>query len=244
MINMPQQDTADLISLRKDLKKRASAKKAKISARFFKTGPGEYGEDDVFIGVVMPDTRRVAKMYTGLSLPETEKLLHSRIHEERMCALLILIERFKGGSQPDRERIYKLYLKNTKYINNWDLIDLSAPHIVGEFLADKPKVILYKLAKSKSLWERRIAVLSTFNFIYKGKSQETLKIAEILLDDEHDLIQKAVGWMLRETGKRCSEKILEDFLHKRYKQMPRTMLRYAIERLPEARRKAYLGGTI
>lgn len=244
MINMPRQDTADLISLRKDLKKRASAGKAKISARFFKTGPGEYGEGDVFIGVVMPDNRLVAKMYTGLSLPKIEKLLHSRIHEERMCALLILIEKFKGGSQPDRERIYKLYLKNTKYINNWDLIDLSAPHIVGGFLADKPRDVLYGLAKAKSLWERRIAMLATFNFIYHGEHQDALKIAEILLSDEHDLIQKAVGWMLRETGKRCSEKILEDFLQKRYKQMPRTMLRYAIERLPEARRKAYLGGTV
>jgi 3-methyladenine DNA glycosylase AlkD len=241
---MPKHDTAGLILLRADLRKYASKEKAKILARFFKTGPGEYGEGDVFIGVVVPDTRRVAKAYINISLPEAEELLHSKIHEERLCAVLILIEKFRKGDQKTREQIYKFYLENTGYINNWDLIDLSAQHIVGEFLADKPKAVLYELARSKSLWERRIAVLSTFNYICRAKHEETLKIAEILLNDEQDLIQKAVGWMLREVGKRCSEKILEDFLQSRYKKMPRTMLRYAIERLPEARRKAYLKGLV
>jgi 3-methyladenine DNA glycosylase AlkD len=186
---MPKHDTAGLILLRAGLKKYASKEKAKILASFFKTGPGEYGEGDIFIGVVVPDTRRVAKLYSSISLLEAERLLHSKIHEERLCAVLILIEKFRNGDQKTREQIYKLYLENTGYINNWDLIDLSAQHIVGEFLADKPKAILYKLAQSKSLWERRIAMLSTFNYIYKGEHQETLKIAEILLHDELDLIQ-------------------------------------------------------
>ena len=241
---MAQPKIADLTLLRADLKKRASAKKAKVLARFFKTGSGEYGEGDIFIGVVVPDTRRVAKSFVTINLREAEELLHSKIHEERLCAILILLEKFRKGDQKTRERIYKLYLENTKYINNWDLIDLSAQYIVGEFLIDKPKDILYELAKAKSLWERRIAMLATFNYICRGKHQETLKIAEILLQDEQDLIQKAVGWMLREVGKRCSEKTLEDFLQERYKQMPRTMLRYAIERLPEKKRQSYLNGTM
>lgn len=226
--------------MRADLKKRANAKKAKLLARFFKTGVGQYGEGDIFSGVMVPQTRQVAKSYANISLREAKELLHSKIHEERLCALLILIEKFKKSDETAREKIYKLYLKNTAHINNWDLVDLSAHRIVGGYLAEKPKDILYKLAKSKSLWERRIAVIATFNFINRGEYADSLRLAEILLHDEHDLIQKAVGWMLREVGKRCSEKILEDFLYTRYKQMPRIMLRYAIERLPEARRKAYL----
>ena len=236
--------TSELALLQGDLKKSASAKKAKLLARFFKTGPGQYGEGDIFIGVMVPDTRRVAKAYAAISLQAAEKLLHSKIHEERLCAILILIEKFRKADQKTKKQIYKLYLKNTAHINNWDLVDLSAHHIVGEFLAGKSKDILYQLAKSQNLWERRISIIATFNYIYHGKSAEALKIAKILLRDEHDLIQKAVGWMLREVGKRCSEKILEDFLKKYYKKMPRTMLRYAIERLPETRRKAYLNGII
>jgi len=232
-----------LKNLKAELKKFASPQKTKILARFFKTGKGEYGEGDVFIGVVVPNIRKIAKKYFNLiSLNMAEELLHSKIHEERLCALLILIEKFRKSDEKVKERIYKLYLKNTKHINNWDLVDLSAQHIVGEFLFDKPKTILYKLAKSKNLWERRISMLATFNYIYKNQCKETLKISEILLKDEHDLIHKSVGWMLREAGKHCSQEILEDFLKKHYKQMPRTMLRYAIERLPEKKRKLYLGG--
>ncbi|MCR4275674.1 MAG: DNA alkylation repair protein [Candidatus Wolfebacteria bacterium] len=241
-----------LKNLKTELKKFASPQKAEILARFFKIGKGEYGEGDIFIGVVVPDIRKTAKKYNAIGLRETEKLLHSKIHEERLCALLILVEKFRNGGEKTKEQIYKLYLKNTKYINNWDLVDLSSHHIVGEFSSDKPtdklikkpKSVLYKLAKSKNLWERRIATLATFNFINKGQHKETLKIAEILLKDKHDLIHKAVGWMLRETGKRCSREILEDFLKKHYKQMPRTILRYAIEKFPEKKRKSYLGGKI
>lgn len=214
-------------------------------ARFFKTGPGQYGEGDIFGGVTVPDERKIAKKYWNLfSLADAEKLLKSKIHEERMVALFILIEKFKKGDARKRERVYKIYLRNTRHINNWDLVDLSAPNIVGEFLRDKPKAILYKLAKSGNLWERRIAILATFNFIYYGKCGETLKIAKILINDKHDLIHKAVGWMLRETGKRCSQKTLEKFLKPRYKKMPRTMLRYAIEKMPEAKRKKYLKGIV
>ncbi len=234
-----------LKNLKAELKGFASPQKAKILARFFKTGKGEYGEGDIFIGVVVPDIRNISKKYFDLiNLNKAKELLHSKIHEERLCALLILIEKFRKGNEKIKERIYKLYLKNTKYINNWDLVDLSAQHIVGEFLHNKSKSVLYKLAKSKKLWERRISILATFNYIYKNQCKETLKIAEILLKDEHDLICKAVGWMLREVGKRCSQEILENFLKKHHRQMPRIMLRYAIERFPEKKRKLYLSGKI
>ena len=165
------------------------------------------------------------------------------MHEERLVALFILIHKFQAGDDKQKEKIFKLYLKNTKYINNWDLIDLSANKIAGEYLINKPKKILYKLAKSKSLWERRIAIMSTFQFIKNNQFEETLKISNLLLKDEHDLIHKAVGWMLREVGKR-SLAIEESFLRKLYKRMPRTMLRYAIERFPEKKRQAYLKGKI
>ena len=234
-----------LKNLKAELKGFASPQKAKILARFFKTGKGEYGEGDIFIGVVVPDIRNISKKYFDLiNLNKAKELLHSKIHEERLCALLILIEKFRKGDKKTKEQIYKLYLKNTKYINNWDLVDLSAQHIVGEFLHNKSKSVLYKLAKSKKLWERRISILATFNYIYKNQCKETLKIAEILLKDEHDLICKAVGWMLREVGKRCSQEILENFLKKHHRQMPRIMLRYAIERFPEKKRKLYLSGKI
>ena len=193
---------------------------------------------------MVPATRQVARKYAGLSLPETKKLLHSKIHEERLCAILILIEKYRKADDGLKEDIYNFCLTNTRFINNWDLIDLSAPHIIGDFLRDKSKVKLYQLAKSKRLWERRISILATFNFIYRGRPEETLKIAKLLLDDKHDLIHKAVGWMLREVGKRCSQKTLEDFLLPRYKNMPRTMLRYAIERLPPTTRNAYKQGKV
>lgn len=233
-----------LQNLKKDLKKLSSPTRAISSLRFFKTGKGQYGEGDKFIGITVPDIRKVSKQYLDLSLEDVLSLLHSPIHEERLCALLILVSQYQKGDNKKQKQIFDLYLKNYKYINNWDLIDLTAPRIVGAYLFDKPKDILYKLAKSKNLWQRRVAILATFQFIYYGQSQDTLKISKILLHDEHDLIQKAVGWMLREVGKRVDEKILLDFLKDNYKIMPRTMLRYAIERLPNSKRLAYLQGRI
>ncbi len=230
--------------VRADLKKLARKDKANTLQRFFKTGPGQYGEGDKFIGVMVPDIRQVSQKYRDLSSREVLDLLHSTFHEERLCALLILVDQYQKGDSKKQEQIFDLYLKNYKYINNWDLIDLTAPRIAGAYLMDKPKDILYKLARSKNLWQRRVAILATFQFIYYGQSKETIKIAKILLHDEHDLIQKAVGWMLREVGKRCDGQILLDFLNKHYKVMPRTMLRYAIERLPESKRLAYLRGEV
>lgn len=232
-----------LTNLKKELKSKASSKRAKNLQRFFKTGPGEYGEGDIFLGIKLPDSRVIVKKYGGLDLRKVEKLLHSKIHEERSVALGILVQQFQKGDKKQKEKIFKFYLKNTKNVNNWDLVDGSAHKIVGEYLIDKPKKILYQLAKSKNLWERRIAVISTLQFIKDNKFKESLKISEIFLKDEHDLIHKAVGWMLREIGKK-SLKTEEKFLKKHYKKMPRTMLRYAIERFPEKRRKMYLKGRI
>ena len=233
-----------LNDLKADLRKFANAEKAKIYGRFFKTGPGQYGEGDQFIGVTVPETRSVAKKFQELPFVDLQKLLHSPTHEERLCALLILIEQFQSASrrsdESTKEKIYNFYLANTGYINNWDLIDLSADQIVGGYLQDKPKDILKKLALSDSVWERRVAILSTFHFIKSEEPKYTLKIAGILLNDKHDLIQKAVGWMLREVGKRCSEKDLTDFLDKHALTMPRTALRYAIERFSEEKRQGYL----
>jgi len=223
--------------LRKELKAKASPKKAKLLQRYFKTGPGEYAEGDVFLGVVVPELRKIAKKYAAFELADALKLLHSKIHEERLIALLMMVDKFQA--EEEQERIYNLYLQNTKYINNWDLVDLSSHEIVGEYLKDKPRDVLYKLAKSKNIWEKRIAVLATFNFIKDNEFAESLKIAKILLNDEHDLIHKAVGWMLREVGKR-DLKTEEEFLKKHCKKMPRTMLRYAIEKFPERKRKRYL----
>src|SRR3989339_304831 len=243
-----------MLAIQKELKKYSSSKKVEILQRFFKTNTGEYGEGDKFIGIVVPDIRKVVKQNTALSLNEIVILLHSPVHEERLCALLILVAQYKqldredsavgGVSARTKKKIYQLYLKNYKFINNWDLVDLTAPNIVGAYLRDKPKDILYQFAKSKNLWKRRIAILETFDDIYHKKSEETLKIAKILLHDEHDLIHKAVGWMLREVGKRVDEKVLLKFLDEHYKTMPRTMLRYAIERLSEPKRLAYLRGKI
>ena len=228
-----------LKNLRKDLKEFSNEEKAKLLMRFFKTGKGQYGEGDKFIGVVVPDSRKVAKKYSGLSLAEIDKLIKSKIHEERLVALLILVDKTKKEKEVKRE-IVEFYLAHTAYINNWDLVDLSAGYIVGKYLLKRDRKILLKLAQSKNLWERRIAMIATFAFIYEGEFEWTFKIAKILLHDEHDLIQKAVGWMLREVGKRVSQKELEDFLKENAKTMPRTMLRYAIERLPEPKRQYYL----
>jgi len=230
-----------LSDLKKELRTKANPGKAKILQGFFKTGKGEYGAGDIFLGITVPETRKIAEKYSTLRLAETVKLLHSKVHEERLASLLIMVNKFENGEKEEKEMIYKTYLKNTKNINNWDLVDLSAYKIVGDYLFDEPKAILYKLAKSKSVWERRIAIMATFNFIKKNKFRETLKIAKILLRDKHDLIQKAVGWMLREVGKR-NFKTEEGFLNKYYKKMARTMLYYAIEKFPERKRKRYLIG--
>ena len=229
--------------IKKRLKQLANREKAEVLQRFFKTGPGEYGEGDVFIGVKVPDLRKVEKDFQDIATEDVIVLLESAIHEERLLALLILVRKYVTGNQTAQKRIYRLYLKKTKFINSWDLVDGSAHHIVGDYLMDKNKAPLYRLAKSEDLWERRIAILATFYFIKHGKYEETLKIAKILLTDKEDLIHKAVGWMLREIGKRDMT-FEEMFLKQHYKEMPRTMLRYAIEKFPETRRKQYLNGTM
>jgi len=226
-----------LEQLKQELQKLADKEKAKILQSFFKTGKGEYGEEDVFLGIDVPMQRKIAKKYPVLSLFKIQDLLKSKIHEHRFIALLILIDKYKKTNK--KEDIFGFYLKNIKYINNWDLVDLSAPNIIGDFLFEKDKKVLYELANSKNLWEKRIAIISTFNFIKKGEFQDALAVSEILINDSHDLIHKAVGWMLREIGKRDSG-ILENFLNFRYKKMPRTMLRYAVEKFPEEKRKKYL----
>jgi 3-methyladenine DNA glycosylase AlkD len=225
------------------LRKFANKEKAEVLRGFFKTGPGQYGEGDLFLGVAVPNIRKVAKECRAASLGEVTKLLPSAWHEERLLALLMLVERFAAGNDDLKTKIYRLYLKNTKYINNWDFVDLTAPNIVGVHLADKSRKQLYTFARSKNLWQRRIAILATFAFIRRNDFADTLGISEILLADKHDLLHKAVGWMLREVGKR-SLSTEEKFLNQHYKTMPRTMLRYAIERFPEAKRQKYLKGSI
>lgn len=214
---------------------------AEHSRRFFKTGPGEYGEGDRFLGIGVPEIRKIARRFDKLSLPETERLLRSAFHEERLCALVILVNKSKKSDADALEAIYDLYLDNTEYVNNWDLVDTSAEHIVGRYLIDKDRTILYELAKSNVLWERRIAIMSTFYFIKNDEFSDTIKLAELLVRDEHDLIHKAVGWMLREVGKRNTE-AEESFLNQHLPNMPRTMLRYAIEKFPENKRQKYLSG--
>ncbi len=216
-----------------------NTEKAKILAGFFKTGKGEYGEGDEFLGITVPESRKIAKKYTALPLSEIFLLLQNKIHECRLVALLILIEKFKSSGSLQQKEIVDFYLRNTKYINNWDLVDLSADKIIGAYLFDKDKTLIHQLTKSNNLWERRIAIISTFYFIKKNKFNETIQITELLLNDKHDLIHKAVGWMLREVGKR-NKTVEEEFLKKHYKTMPRTMLRYAIEKFPEEERKEYL----
>lgn len=232
-----------LIKLRAALNKLSNSDQAEIYLRFFKTGKGEYGEGDKFLGIKVPVSRKIAKQFKDLSLKEIQQLIFSPIHEERLVALLILVEQFRKADETKRKIIYDFYLKNSKRVNNWDLVDLSAEKIIGAYLLDKNKRILFKLAKSKNLWERRIAIMSTFHFIKSGFYDTTLEISDLLIKDEHDLIHKAVGWMLREIGKR-DLKTEEDFLKKHYQKMPRTMLRYAIEKFPEEKRQAYLKGKI
>ncbi len=224
------------------LKEASDKGKSLVLARFFKTGPGEYGEGDRFLGVTVPKQRILAKKYQDLPFSEIKKLLISPWHEHRLTALLILTYRFSISEIAQKREIFDFYLVHTERINNWDLVDVTAPGIVGEYLVESGLNIglLRSLAKSQSLWERRIAIVSTFAWIRRGKHQECFEIADILLHDSHDLIQKAVGWMLREVDKRCGAKPLMDFLDNRTLEMPRTMLRYAIERFPEHTRQKYL----
>jgi 3-methyladenine DNA glycosylase AlkD len=227
--------------IQKELAKLADPQTALFSQRYFKTGPGEYAAGDLFRGIRVPVLRRLSKEYQSITLPEAEQLLMSSFHEDRLLALLLLVRLYYKGNEVTRSKIYDIYLKNTRFINNWDLVDLSAEHIVGAFLWDKGRKPLYRLARSRSLWERRIAVMATFHLVKRGEFRETLKVAQVLLSDSEDLIHKAVGWMLREVGKR-DLKAEEDFLKVHYKRMPRVMLRYAIERFPEEKRLQYLKG--
>lgn len=225
------------------LEEHADEKKGKDLQWFFKTGKGQYGQGDIFIGVKVPTTRKIAKQCAKMPLGEIKKLLASPIHEKRLLALLIMVEQFKKSPAPKQEQIFNLYMKSTRFINNWDLVDLSAYHIVGPFLENRPRDVLFEFAQSQLLWERRIAIISTLHYIRQNDFQTTFDISGILLEDKHDLIHKAVGWMLREAGKRDLA-AQEVFLAPRYKTMPRTMLRYAIEKFPEDKRQKYLKGLI
>ena len=232
-----------LKEIQKTLEELGNPEIAEHSQRFFKTGPGESGEGDLFRGIRVPIQRKVAKQFKHAALDTVINLLHSKYHEDRLVALLILVEKYKKKDDRQRQEIYDLYLENTAYINNWDLVDSSAHKIVGPHLENRDRSILYKLVKSDMLWERRISMMCTYHFIKKDDYEDTLKLAELLLHDKEDLIHKVVGWMLRELGKRNYD--LEDgFLMQHYRQMPRTMLRYAIEKFPEDRRQAYLKGTV
>jgi len=232
-----------LDQIRAELQRLKDDQRAQLAQRFFKTGPGQYGEGDVFLGIRVPDLRRLAREHKAARLTEINRLLRSKFHEERTLALMILVHAYSKGDEAAKKSIYETYLKNTRFINNWDLVDLSAHYIVGHYLSDKSKEPLYRLAKSDSLWERRIAIVATAYFIKRGKFTDTLRISKLLLSDKEDLIHKAAGWMLREVGKRdlASE---ERFLIAHYRRMPRTMLRYAIEKFPEPRRQMYLKGII
>jgi 3-methyladenine DNA glycosylase AlkD len=230
-----------LPDLLRDLKAAANPKRAEASAWFFKTGKGQYGEGDRFIGLTVPLLRRIALRYRALSIQDIAQLLRSPIHEYRLAAFEILVAQYERSDDVQREKIFRFYLRHTRCANNWDLVDASAPYIVGEHLKTRPRELLDRLAASKLIWERRIAIVSTFALIRNGETSDTLRIAETLLPDEHDLIHKAVGWALRETGKVAPD-ALRDFLRRHYAQIPRITLRYAIERFPLAQRKQILAG--
>lgn len=229
----------NLQELKKDLQKRASSKKASASQWFFKTKPGEYGAHDKFLGVTVPEQRLIAKKYRTLSLSDVLTLLKSPYHEHRLTAVFILVDHFARGDDKQKSKIVRQYLRHTKYINNWDIVDSSAPYILGQYLFYRPRKVLYKLARSKILWERRIAIIATQAFIRAGDFTDTLKIAKVLLHDPEDLIHKAAGWMVREVGDRDRE-VEKRFLNRFAPQMPRTMLRYAIEKFPMPEKKGYL----
>lgn len=228
-------------NIREELKKLSDPEHAARLQKYFKTGKGEYGEGDQFLGLRVPAIRKIARKYSTISISKASEFLPSPFHEERLVALFILVDLFRRADEEDKKKIYDLYLKNTNYINNWDLVDVSAGPIIGAYLFTRDKKPIYDLAQSKNLWKRRIAIMATSYFIAHNEFAETLKIAEILLNDKEDLIHKAVGWMLREIGKRDFE-LEENFLKKHYEEMPRTMLRYAIEKFPEEKRKSYLKG--
>lgn len=227
-----------------ELEKFSDPEKAAFFPRFFKTGPGEYGEGDRFIGVTVPNQRKVAKkFFRQATLTELRELVTSGIHEHRQTALFMLVYRFERASQDEKKEIVDFYLEHVDYVNNWDLVDSSADKILGAWLYDKPRDLLYEFARSNHLWKKRIAMMSTFYYIKKNQYEDALNIAEILLKDSHDLIHKAVGWMLREIGKRDLDVELE-FLKRHYREMPRTMLRYAIERFDPELRERFLKGLI
>jgi 3-methyladenine DNA glycosylase AlkD len=230
-----------LRKLKNTLKTLANPAKRDLHQRFFKTGPGQYGEGDQFLGITVPELRKLAKQHKTLPLSDLRTLLKSTLHEERMIALYILIIQYEKTD--NKKLIFDFYIKHRKGINNWDLIDTSTPNIMGDYLLEKDKTLLYKWAKSGTLWERRMSIMATFTFIKNRKFEDALAIADILLNDSHDLIHKAVGWMLREIGNRDLP-TEEKFLKPRYKSMPRTMLRYSIEKFPGPKRKAYLKGEI
>jgi len=226
-------------ALRMKIKSLASPDISKTMQWFFKTGKGDYGEGDIFVGLKVPTQRKLAREFNYLKLSDLKILLGSKVHEERLISLFILVDKYEKGDEQDKNHIFSFYLQNRKGINNWDLVDLSAPKIIGKHLLKKDRSLLYKFALSKNLWERRVSILSTFEFVRNNDFETTLKIAETLLTDKHDLIHKAVGLMLREVGKRDLT-IEENFLKLHYKKMPRTMLRYSIEKFPESKRKKYL----
>jgi len=229
---------------REEIRALANKEIAQHSLRFFKTDKGEYGHGDLFLGVRAPKIRLIAKKHIDISITDMKTLIQSKYHEERFLGLIILVNKYaKTKDKKNRNQLYKIYVSSFKHINNWNLVDVTCPHVTGKHLIDKDRTILYKWAKSEDLWTKRIAMVSTFSFIRKNDLEDTFKIAEILLHDEHDLIHKAVGWMLREAGKRDLKRE-ETFLKKYYKTMPRTMLRYAIEKFPETKRQKYLKGTI
>ncbi len=231
-----------VVELKRKISQHSNPEKGNFLQRFFKTGKGEYAEGDIFAGINVPVSRKIAREFKSLNLNELSEIIKSKIHEERLIALFILVDKMEKTDEKEREKIYKFYLKNLKYVNNWDLVDLSADKIIGEYLFERKREVLFRLVNG-NLWERRIAVLSSFNFIKKNDYSTTLKICKLLLNDKEDLIHKAAGWMLREIGKR-DLKTEENFLRLYYKKMPRTMLRYAIEKFPERKRKSYLLGKI
>jgi len=227
----------------KALRETQDVERARHCQKFFKTAKGEYGEGDVFLGVRVPELRKLAKIYRHISMNEISHFLKSKYHEERQFALFVLVNQFKKSDDKTKESIFQLYVNHTHYINNWDLVDASAHEIVGGYLFDKDRDILYELARSNNLWERRIAIIATFFFVKKNDFNDTLKISEQLLPDTHDLIHKAVGWMLREIGKRDLE-TETTFLKTNYLDIPRTTLRYAIEKFSPKKRQQYLSGKI
>jgi 3-methyladenine DNA glycosylase AlkD len=226
-------------ALARDLRRASSPARARINQWFFKTGPGEYGEGDRFRGITVPALRQLARRYQELPRPEILRLLKSSWHEDRLLALLILVRQHAGGDDRTRHAIHNLYLRNTRWVNNWDLVDSSAEQLAGAHLAAGGRRRLRQLARSDLVWDRRIAIIASFHYIKRSEFEDALAIAELLLTDEHDLIHKAVGWMLREIGKR--DRVVEErFLRRHAPQMPRTMLRYAVERFPERLRRRFL----